>query len=197
MTKLKIALASFALIAFAGIASGQYWPSLPIVGGSSYCSSYGNNNTCTNTVPAGPALTGNETIPADTNLANGSQPQSVKIGLPALGAGKLVINTPVTTDVINVDAQTSQLIVTPAGTIAALTVNLPAASSGMYNGQRVGLCGTQIVTALTMGAGTGNSFGTTVTSQAMLVPVVTGAASCMEWIYSKTSDTAGVWYRVQ
>ena len=167
----------------------------PIIGGASYCSSYGNNSVCSNTVAAGPALSGSETIVANTNATGGVQ--TGLLPLAALGAGKLVVSTPVTTDTITVDAQTRQLIVAPTTTIAALGVTLPSAASSMYDGQRIGVCGTQIVTALTMSAGTGNSFGTTVTSQAMLVPVVTGGASCMEWIYSKTSATAGVWYRTQ
>jgi len=181
--------------------SGGQGAGFPTVGipADTQCTSYGNGGTCRAYAPAGPtAVTGAETVLSDTHLPSGQAPATVNMPITAMGGGKLVINTPVTTDVITVDAQTRQLIVTPAGTIAALTVNLPAASSTTpYNGQRFGLCGTQIVTALTMGAGTGNTFGSTVTSQAMLVPVVTGAASCMEWIYSKTSATAGVWYRTQ
>lgn len=175
------------------IAMAQQWPNVPIVDGASYCSSY-VNAVCVNTVPAGPALTGNETVPADTNAAAGAVPQTVKIDIQSLGGGKLIVNVPVTGATITVDAQTRQLIVNPAGTIAALTVNLPAASASMLNGQRIGICGTQIVTTLTMGAGTGNTFSTTAPT-AMLVPVVTGAASCFEFIYSQTSATVGVWHR--
>lgn len=200
---MKSRILAFALLALgfgSSAAFGQAFPNYPTlnVPADTQCLAYGNNGRCTSWRPAGPtALTGEETIPADTNAANGANPQTIRIPVTGVGGGKLVVAVPVTTDVINVDAQTRQLIVNPAGTIAALTVNLPAASATMVNGQRVGLCGTQIVTALTMGAGTGNSFGSTVTSQAMLVPVVTGAASCMEWIYSKTSETAGVWFRTQ
>lgn len=183
-----------ALIAIPSLANAQMWPNLPIVDGAAYsCGSVNGVSNCT--VPAGPALTGNETIPADTNLANG-QPQTVKLDIQSIGGGKLVVSVPVSADTITVDAQTRQLIVNPAGTIAALTINLPAASAGMFNGQRVGICGTQIVTTLTSGAGTGNTFSTTAPT-AMLVPVVTGAASCFEYIYSKTSATAGVWHRTQ
>lgn len=192
---MKKLLLTAALIIAPTIALAQNWPARPQVDGPSYCSQT-NNAVCTNTVPAGPALTGNETLPADTNLAGGAQPQSVKIDIQSLGGGKLVVVVPVTTDTITVDAQTRQLIVNPAGTIAALTINLPAASSTMLNGQRIGICGTQIVTTLTSGAGTGNTFSTTAPT-AMLVPVVTGAASCFEYIYSKTSATAGVWHRTQ
>lgn len=207
----KLGLSVLALLSIVGISFAQYttqsggqgagFPTLNVPA-DTQCTSYGNpvggTARCVVYAPAGPtALTGYETFLADTHAPNGAIPQTMNVPLTAVGAGKLVVTTPVTTDVIAVDAQTRQLIVTPAGTIAALTVNLPAASATMVNGQRIGLCGTQIVTALTMGAGSGNTFGTTVTSQAMLVPVVTGAASCMEWIYSKTSATAGVWYRVQ
>lgn len=187
----KLLLAIVLLIPTVAIA--QQWPNVPQVDSPSYCQST-VNGVCVSTIPAGPALTGNETVPADTNLASGGQPQTVKIDIQSLGGGKLVVSVPVTTDTITVDAQTRQLIVNPAGTIAALTINLPAASASMLNGQRIGICGTQIVSTLTMGAGTGNTFSSTAPT-AMLVPVITGAASCFEFIYSKTSATAGVWYR--
>lgn len=193
----KLALASFAIALTAGsVALAQLWPAFPIVDGASYCAAT-NNNVCTQTVPAGPTMTGNETIPADTNLTGGGQPQTVKVPVTTMGAGKVVVSVPLTGATINIDAQTRQLIVNPAGTIAALTVNLPAASATTpYTGQRIGICGTQIVTTLTSGAGTGNTFSTTAPT-AMLVPVVTGAASCFEYVYSKTSATAGVWHRTQ
>lgn len=196
LKKLLLTIALAALAALPSLAMAQNFGSYPQIDGPSFCNST-VNGTCVQTVPAGPALTGNETFPVDTNLPNGGMPQSAKIDIQSLGGGKLVVAVPLTGDTITVDAQTRQLIVNPAGTIAALTTNFPAASSTMLNGQRIGICGTQIVTALTVGAGTGNTFGSTVTSQAMLVPVVTGAASCMEWIYSKTSATAGVWFRTQ
>lgn len=194
LKKLLLAAVVIAL-PIAAIAQQSIWAGFPIIGGPSYCAQT-VNAVCTQTVPPGPAITGNETVPVDTNLAGGGL-QSAKIGLPALGAGTLVVSVPLTGDTLTVTQQERQRIVNPAGTIAALTINLPAASTTMVNGQRWGVCGTQIVTALTMGTGTGNTFGSTVTSQAMLVPVVTGAASCMEWIYSKTSATAGVWFRTQ
>jgi hypothetical protein len=192
---LKKLLLVLAVAAFPSLAMAQtFAPNFPQIDGPSYCAST-NNNVCTLTVPAGPALTGNETLPVDTNIG-ASGVQSAKIDIQSLGGGKLIVTTPVTGDTITVDAQTRQLIVTPAGTIAALTINLPAASSTMLNGQRIGICGTQIVTTLTSGAGTGNTFSTTAPT-AMLVPVVTGAASCFGYIYSKTSATVGIWHRTQ
>ena len=164
---------------------------------STQCLSLGNNAVCNQYRSAGPtAMTGNETVPADTNLASGANPQTIRIPVMGLGAGALSVQAPLTATTITLDAVTRQLIVNPAGTIAALTVNLPAASATMINGQRLGICGTQVVTALTLGGGTGNTFNPTQPT-AMLVPVVTGAASCFEFIYSKTSATAGVWFRTQ
>lgn len=192
----RLLLSIFAIVMTASVvAIAQQWPNIPIIGGASYCSST-VNATCVNTVPAGPALTGNETIPADTNLTGGRSPQTVKASLGSLGLGVFQLTVPLSGDTITLTSTVRQLIVNPAGTIGALTVNLPAATT-LVNGQRIGLCGTQIVTAVTMGAGSGNTFGSTVTNQAMLVPIVTGGASCMDWIYSKTSATAGVWFRTQ
>jgi hypothetical protein len=191
----KLLLAS-ALILAPVAAIAQLWPAFPIVGGQSYCASTGNAGVCTQTVPVGPAMTGNETVPADTNLTSGGGIQTVKVPIVELGAGKTVVVTSLTGDTVTVDAQTRQLIETPAGTLSTLTINLPAASSTMVTGQRIGICGTQIVTTLTMGAGTGNTFSTTAPT-AMLVPVATGAASCFEFVYVKTSATVGVWHRTQ
>lgn len=188
----KLGLALIALVACVGIpAIAQMWLPFPIVGGSSFCTST-INTVCQNTVAAGPALTGNETIPGDTNINAGSaQPQTVKFSMPILGVGTLDYSAPLTGATVTALFTTRQIIVEPAGTIAALTVVFPAATV-LVNGQRLGLCGTQIVTTLTMTAGSGTTISAPAT--AMLVPVATGAASCMEWIY-RTANTT--WYRVQ
>lgn len=189
---LKKLLLATIIAAIPSLALAQSWPANPIVDGASYCSS-SVNAVCVNTVPAGPTMTGNETIPADTNLANGGQPSTVKIPIVELGAGKVVVSVPTTGGTITVDAQTRQLIVNPAGTLSTLTINLPAAT-GVLTGQRIGICGSQIVSTLTMGAGTGNTFNTTAPT-AMLVPVVTGAASCFEFVSVKSAVGTGIWYR--
>lgn len=192
MNRLLTSLAAFAAlgigIAFAQM--GTFAPNMPNIGGPSYCSS-SVNATCVNTVPAGPKITGNETLPADTNVLQGVQPQSGRISLPAIGAGTLDYYTPLTAASITALNTTRQIIVEPAGTIAALTVVFPAATT-LVDGQRLGLCGTQIVTTLTMTAGSGTTISNPAT--AMLVPVATGAASCVSWIY-RTANTT--WYRTQ
>ena len=85
------------------------------------------------------------------------------------------------------------MLIQPAGTIAAFTVVFPAATTlTEADGQLFGLCTTQIVTALTVTAGAGTTVSNAPT--ALLVPVATGAGSCVEWIYRLSNTT---WYRVQ
>lgn len=197
MKKILLIVATFLMGASA--AFGQAFPNYPTVGvpADTQCLSYGNNDRCTQYRPAGPdTLTGDETVPADTNADGGQNPQTVRVPVTAIGGGKLIVSAPLTGASIALDAQTRQLIINPAGTIATLTVTMPAASATMVDGSRIGICSTQIVTALTLAGGTGNTFNPAVQT-ATLVPVVTGAASCTEYIYSKTSATAGVWFRTQ
>ena len=98
-------------------AFGQAFPNYPTLNipADTQCIAYGNAGRCTQYRPAGPtALTGNETVPADTNVTDGSQLQTIRVPVRNLNAGKTTFNTPVTTDNITIDPQTRQLIVTPA-----------------------------------------------------------------------------------
>lgn len=190
LNRIMLAIFGLFVVAAANAQLGTFAPNMPNIGGPSYCSST-VNAVCVNTVPAGPAVTGLETIPADTNAAQGVNPQSGRFSLPSLGGGTLDYSVPTSGTTVTALNTTRQIIVEPAGTIAALTVVFPAATT-LVNGQRLGLCGTQIVTTLTMTAGSGTTISNGAT--AMLVPVATGAASCVEWIY-RTANTT--WYRVQ
>lgn len=192
----RIAFALAALVATAGAAAlAQQFPNLPLIGGASYCSGYSSGpsgQVCVSTVPAGPtAVTGSETFPVDTNLASGAQPQTAKMSVRSIGAGATQYSAPLTGTSITIASTTRQVIVNPAGTIAALTIVFPAAS-GLTDGQRLGFCTTQIITALTVTAGSGAT--TSNAPTAMLVPVATGAASCVEWIYVASATT---WFRTQ
>lgn len=195
LSRLTLALA--ALIATAGVAAlaQTFAPNMPIIGGASYCGGYSSGPTgqvCSVTVPAGPTVqTGDETIPVDTNLTGGQQPQSAKVKITTVGGGKTLYSAPLTGVTQTLTAGIRQVVIEPAGTIAAHTLVFPAAST-LTDGQRLGFCTTQIVTALTTTAGSGTTIMNAPT--AMLVPVATGAASCVEWIYV-TSTTK--WYRVQ
>lgn len=87
-TPLLITLATIAGIT-AAMAGGAY-QNFPIVGvpANTDCQSYGNNNVCNQYRPAGPNyITGNEIIPADTQLPGGQNPQTVDIPVSMLGVG--------------------------------------------------------------------------------------------------------------
>lgn len=192
-SKLKTLLAAIAaMLAASAIAyaAGSFTQNLPIIGGASYCGST-ENTTCVLTIPAGPALTGNETIPVDTNVTAGAGPSSVAIDVTSLGAGPYQYAAPLTGASLTLTSAQRRLIVEPAGTIAALTVVFPAAT-GLVDNQLMGICTTQIVTTLTLTAGSGTTILNGPT--ALLVPVATGAGSCVEWVYRQSNTS---WYRVQ
>ena len=193
MKKLLLVGAWLAVGALAAFADGAFFTYPTVnVPANTQCLSLGNGGVCNQYRPAGPtALTGNETVPADTNLANGANPQTVRIGLPNLGAGPYQYAAPLTGASLTLTAQQRRLVLEPAGTIAALTVVFPAATT-LVDNQLMGLCTTQIVTALTLTAGSGTTILNGPT--ALLVPVATGAGSCVEWIY-RSANTS--WYRVQ
>lgn len=188
----KIGLSLFALISTIVIANAISGNQLgfPIINGASYCSSY-TNSTCSNTVAAGPALTGDETLIVNTNIGGGASPQTALVDVTTLGAGPYQYNAPLTLAELTLTGKQRRLILEPAGTIGNLQVTFPA-STELTDGQLMGLCTTQIVTALTLNAGSG----TTILNKptALLVPVATGAGSCVEWVYRVTNTT---WYRVQ
>jgi hypothetical protein len=87
--KILMALGLLALIATPVLAAGL-WPTLPLVGSAALCSSTStgvSGQVCTTTTPAGPSVvTGSETIPADTNLASGQSPQTVRLPMASLNA---------------------------------------------------------------------------------------------------------------
>jgi len=187
----RIALSFVAVVACASLAAfGQMWMPFPILGGASFCASTVNNN-CTLTIPAGPAMSGLETIPADTNASGGQSPQTVKVALASLGAGPYVYNVPLNGDTLTLTNVTRNVILNAAGTIAGMTIVTPAAST-LLDGQKLGICTTQIVTTLTMTAGSGTTLNNPPT--ALLVPVATGAASCVDFLYRQANTT---WYRIQ
>lgn len=85
-TTLLLAFGGLALAGIAALAQGGIFQGYPIVGRASYCAST-NNNVCTSTIPAGPtAITGNEVVPADTQLGSGQNPQTVGIPTSVLAA---------------------------------------------------------------------------------------------------------------
>lgn len=164
---------------------------LPVVGGSSYCALYaGDGTTCVGTVPAGPTVvTGNERIPADTVLPNGQSPQSVRIPLAAIGALPYQYAAPLTGTTVAVAATTGSMVIDPAGTIAALTLTLPAASA-LVDNQTLAISSSQTITSLTLTPGSG----TTVSNSPTALTISTTAAYGYKLIY-RAANTK--WYRLQ
>lgn len=186
-----LAAAAFLASPLAAQADGLF-SGYPIVGGSSYCNS-SVNGSCVSTIPAGPSPLGTERVPADTGLGQGRNPQTALLPSVALGGGAIQYAEPLTTETVTVAAAgagtpaatttTGTLILKPAGTIAALTVVLPPASA-LVDNQKLTITSTQIVTALTLTAGSGTSLGTAVTALAAGTPV--------SFIYRAADKT---WYR--
>src|SRR5688572_12065088 len=127
MIKTKIKLAAFALVAFGGLALAQgqgAFPNYPIVGGSAYCIRT-VNNVCQQSVVAGPtAVTGNESIPANTNLSSGQSPQNVLMSMRALNVAPIDLR--VLTDATSADTVT--LGNNSGGVLYSYTTTIPSAA---------------------------------------------------------------------
>lgn len=144
----------------------------PIVGGASYCittlnpappnangNGAGQTGQCVATAPAGPtSLTGNELYIVQTNVAGTQQPQSVYVPQVLAAAGAYSVVVPVTTNNVVVPTNISTLIISPAGTIAALTLTMPV---GEADGSIVTVLFTATVTTLTVAANGSATFSST------------------------------------
>lgn len=193
MNKLKISLSAFAVIAFGGFAIAQQglWPNFPIVGGASYsCGSVNGVSNCT--VAAGPTvITGNETIPANTNLSQGQSPQNVLLKPVNLGAGPTsyqAITAGSAFYTYTVPNTTRRVIFTASGTISDERVTAPAAP---IDNQLVAVCSTNTITAFQYIANTGQSLAVTTPT---VITASTTVPQCYEWTYRLSNTT---WYRVQ
>ena len=200
----KIVLSLFALIATVAVsayAAGIY-QGYPIVGvlANTICQSFANPTmvpSCNQYALPGPSIVqGTEVFAADTSYtgatgAGGVSPTTIDIPLVAVGIGPYQYAAPLTGASVAVPYTTRHLMLDPAGTIATLTVTFPAAST-LIDNQTLGLCTTQVVTALTLTAGSGTTVNGAPT--ALSVPPTTGGAACVEWVYRLANTT---WYRVQ
>lgn len=154
----KLLLVSVALFGFSSVAfADQGVFDYPVLGTTTPACGGFVNGVCAYLQAPGPAsLTGLETIPADTNAPQGQAPQTIEIPVLVLGAGLTSYQSPLTGTTITSAAGTSNLVLTPAGTIAALTVALPPAATNV-DGAIFTISTSQTVTALTVTAGVGNS----------------------------------------
>lgn len=151
------ALTIASVLAVASAGAGIWNESYPKVAGASYCASTGNNGVCTQTVPAGPtAMTGNETIPMDTNLASGRNPQTVIATTNVLSAyarstALLYTTTAVQAGVAGTAEQVLATYSLPANTaIAGTKLRIKASFTAAANGNnKTFLCyfGASVITS--------------------------------------------------
>lgn len=176
---------------FAGVAIAQLYGNFPKVGGAAYCITY-VNAVCQQTVPAGPTIvTGSETIAADTNLASGRMPQTVKMGLASLNALPVAFEA-----ITNGSAyytytfgnSTGGLVFVAANTISDARVTAPPAP---IDGQQVYISSSHTITAFQFIANTGQTL-------AVTTPTVLTASATVPQGYKfvyRSSDAK--WYKLQ
>lgn len=200
--KLGLAALLAASVAIPAAYASGIFQGFPVVGSAAFCNSTNSqqttttvpgaaysNSQCTNTVPAGPTtVTGNETVPADTNIANGGGQETVRIPMVMVAGGAYQYAAPTAGTTVTVAANVNNLVLDPAGTLATLTIALPAASS-LIDGQTLHISSSQTVTALTMSAGSGTSISNSPTA----LTISTTASYGYEFIY-RAANTK--WYRL-
>lgn len=159
----KLGLGSLALVAtlVASVAIAGLWNNFPQVGSARYCITT-VNGVCQQYVPAGPSIvTGDYTIPADTNLSGGQNPQTVKLSLMSLNAAPLTFEdiTPGSASYTYTLANNSGGIVFESSvTISSVTINAPAAP---IDGQQVLIGSNRTITTLAFVANTGQTLSVT------------------------------------
>ena len=193
----KIGLSLFALvftyITAMAITGNQI--GYPIVGGASYCGSFGNNGVCNQTTPAGPSIvTGNETIVANTNLPGGQNPQTVLLTMADMGAlPYLYVAGPLTSGTTTLTNLVGTLILDPTQAIAAYTVSFPLPAT-LTDGQILRIAASHTITTLTLTAGTGTTLSNTPTTIGQTACTASSGACGFEYIYSAPVTE---WFRLQ
>lgn len=87
---------------------------------------------------------------------------------PSSRAESVQYAQPTAGQTVTVDPSTTMLIVDPAGLLATLTINFAAGAPAAGAGGRMTVMSTQAVTALTHGAGAGNSLAGALTTLAAI-----------------------------
>ncbi len=189
----KFLLAAFGSLALVGVAVAQQgaFPNYPIVGGAAYCTTT-TNGTCTNTVPAGPSvLTGNEQIPANTELSQGRSPQNVLVTPASLNALPITWVSVTSTVPAAISATNLQggVFYIGAGTITSAALTLPL---GAIDGQQFVLSANRTITTLAVTAPAGDTMGTS--AAPTVLTASTTASFGYRWAYHGATK---VWQRLQ
>lgn len=191
----KLLTAAGFLVAFSmslAYAAGL-WPTLPIVGGASFCGGQStgvSGQVCTTTVPAGPtATTGAELIPADTALSAGRSPQTVMLPLRAINGAPVTYNlcAAAACGTVTIGNNAGGVLLDYSTTIDSATVNLPVAP---MDGQRVTIAAPFTVTSLTVVAGAGTTLAVTTPT---VLTASTTVAQGYEFMYVLSATK---WYKL-
>lgn len=195
--KIFMALAGVCLIATPLFAAGMF-QGYPVVGGAATCVNFATNpttgavlTTCNGpAVPAGPSIvTGNELIPADTQLTQGIPPATVRIPMAALNALPITFATVTTTAPTTVATATmGGICYNSAATITSATITLPVAP---IDGQQFAVCSNQTITTLSVSAGAGASLAATTPT---VLTASTTAPQGYRWLYNAALTK---WFRLQ
>lgn len=162
MKKLKLLVAVGALVALIppAVQAAGLWNGLQEGNGPSYCESFSayptgttptTNQQCNNTVPAGPALTGNEWVPADTATPGVTSGQSAPtVIIPSSTLAGMTFNSPrnlLGNGALNITTMNGTSTVTCATTSALTTAALSADRWGCDANVTSGVGRTAIVTS--------------------------------------------------
>lgn len=193
--KLITLLSSIALLASLNVAKAQQgpFPNYPIVGGASYCSS-SVNAVCVQTIPAGPtSITGNEQLPANSELSNAQQPQAVLIPMAAIGALPVTVvalGAAAVTPISASNISGGVIFNIGAGVITAANITLPASP---IDGQQYAINANATISTLSVSAGGTNSMAKN-TAPTALTASTTGSPQGYLFRFNR-GDTS--WYRLQ
>ncbi len=191
MKKLLLGITLALAASVAAFAQQGAFPNYPIVGGAAYCSST-TNGSCTNTVPAGPSiLTGNEQLPANTELPGGQSPQNVLITPKSLNALPITTFTATNAAVAAISASniSGGVLIISSGTLSIANISLPLAP---INGQQYLITSNATLTALKVSVYP-TSTATIADAPTVLTPSTTGSYGYKFMYHS--ADTK--WYRLQ
>lgn len=191
----RLLLGAVALIAASTLAlAGGMFQGYPIVGGAAYCVGSstagvpGTTPTCNTTAPAGPSVvTGNELIPADTQLPSGQAPQTVLLSMASINALPYVLLDGVS-QTYTVPNTVGKVILTHSTTITSAAITAPAAP---VDGQTVEIGADHTVTTFSFVANTGQTLAAT--TPTVLTASTTGTQG-YKFIYVASTKK---WYRLQ
>lgn len=196
--KAALLLAGLVTVPFSAAYASGMFDTYPVLGSAAVCSSTStgvSGQVCTTTTPAGPtAITGAETIPADTNLTQGRNPQTIQIPMAALNALPIAYTsalTPATaTNTVTAVSSDGGIIILGSAALSPTTVTLPPSP---IDGQQYSLSSTQTIASLTVSGATG----ATVSNAPTAITVSTTGSYGYRFRYRATTTTTGIWYRLQ